>query len=626
MPFVRPGVQRTPPRSVAGAELRAHGQRARLLRIVSTALLSGLVAVSGLSAAPAPEARAAGERPKAVIIVGPTASLTSQNLIDGEQMARSAEAQGMDVRRVFHPRATWDRVLANIQGASLVVYMGHGNGWPSPYGPFQEKTKNGFGLNPYEGGSAANHTYYGGNPIRSNITLAPNAVVLLVHLCYASGNAEPGMAIPSEDIARQRVDGFAAAFLAVGARAVFSFGWNQKLDFIKALNTTDKTMDELFMTPATSGINGFVGWRNKRFASVRTPGAQNHLDPHTSHGYYRALTGDLGMTAAEWRDGTAPSAVTDPPAITSLEVAGASDAAGLTAGGASTGTFHPNGDGLADQLLVRHTVDRAAYLDVSVTDAAGAAVATYSAWSAAGSGSSTWDGRRAGGGYVPDGRYTLTYVPRDRYGNVGQSLSVEALVLTAIAVAPPSSAAFFSRDGDALAGGTTFKVTLNKPAEVTWTVVDQAGRLVRTFRSSAASDAGTLRFAWDGRDDAGDYVPDGTYRSVVTARTTLGEYGHERSVYVGAFRLAASTSSPARGDRVKFIVRSTERLDARPWLEITQPGLAPYSVRLEHVRGRKYRVTVTLKTGGTAGEMTLVVRGRDENGQTQQTLHRLPLR
>ena len=626
MPFVRLRVQGTLHRPAAGAELRAHRPRARLPENFAGTVLATIIAISGLSALPAPAAEAAGERPKAVIIVGPTGSLTSSNLADGEAMARSAEAQGMDVRRIFHPRATWERVLANIQGANLVVYMGHGNGWPSPYGPFQEKTKNGFGLNPYEGGSAGNHTYYGAKPIREKITLAPNAVVLLVHLCYASGNAEPGMAIPSEDIARQRVDNFAAGFLAAGARAVFSFGWNQKLDFVKALNTTDKTMDELFMTPAAGKINGFVGWRNKRFESVRTPGAVNHLDPHRSEGYYRAVTGDLAMTAGEWRDGTAPSGVTEPPAITSIEIADSPGTASVAGEGSTSGAFHPNGDGLADQLLVRHTVSRSAYLDVTVTDAGGATVDSYTHWSDAGPGSSTWDGRRAGGGYVPDGRYTLTYVPRDRYGNVGQAVAVEALVLTAIAVAEPSAAAFFSRDGDTLAPRSTFNVRLNQPADVAWTVLDAAGRLVRTVRSPAAADAGLLSFSWDGRDDAGAFVPDGIYRSVVSAGTSLGEYSHERTVFVGAFRLGSSTATPARGSRVKFVVRSTERLEARPWLEITQPGLAPYTVRLEHVRGRKYRVTVTLKSGGAAGEMTLVVRGRDENGQSQETLHRLPLR
>lgn len=620
MPVIYPDVQPTSHHRQPDASARGASRRS-----VIVALLTALLAAFGLTALPAPEARAAGERLKAVIIVGPTGSLTSQNLSDGEAMARSAEAQGMDVRRVFHPKATWDRVRADVQGANLVVYMGHGNGWPSPYGPFQEKTKNGFGLNPYDGGSASNHKYYGANPIRDNITLAPNAVVLLVHLCYASGNAEPGMAIPSEDIARQRVDNFAAGFLDVGARAVFSFGWNQKLDYVKALNTTDKTMDELFMTRASGSINGFVGWRNKRFASVRTPGVTNHLDPHTSHGYYRAVTGDLDMTAAEWR-GAAPEVVpTEPPEITSLAAAGPTSPTGIVGASASPGVFHPNGDGLGDSLLLHHSVNRATFLDVTVTNASGDTVRRYTAWSEPGASTSTWNGKRDDGGLVPDGEYTLTYVPRDWYGNIGAPASVKALVLAAAAVGVPSAAALFPSDGDTLASATTLKVTLSQPARLSWAVVDAAGQVMRTVRDGSATEPGVLTFKWDGRNDAGEWVAAGGYRSVVNVETDLGRYGHERTVYAGAFALTASTATPTRGSTVKFVVHSTEPLGGNPKLRISQPGVAPYGVTMNHVTGRKYRASVTLKSSGTAGVMQLLVRGVDKYGQVQETLHELPL-
>ncbi|MDP8905480.1 MAG: fibronectin type III domain-containing protein [Chloroflexota bacterium] len=270
-----------------------------------------LIAVAMLfvaSAAAAPRAvRAAspGAGMKAVIIVGPTHSLTSTNLSRGEAIAQKAESYGMDVRRVFHPKATWARVLNNIQGAHLVAYLGHGNGWPSPYGPFQENTKNGFGLNTVEGGSASDVTYYGANKIRNNIVLAANAVVLLSHLCYASGNGEPGMAIPGWDVARQRVDNFAAGFLYVGARAVFAYGTGTVVPVVDALFTTDKTMDEIFMTPGAKpqAHYGFVGWDNRRFDSERMPGFRNHLDPDPDKGFLRALTGKLAMSSATWRDG-----------------------------------------------------------------------------------------------------------------------------------------------------------------------------------------------------------------------------------------------------------------------------------------------------------------------------------
>ena len=77
------------------------------------------------------------------------------NLTDAELLAQAAESYGMDVHRIFFPNATWDEVVATRPDADLFVYMGHGNGWPSPYGPFQEDTKDGIGVGPYAGGGSA---------------------------------------------------------------------------------------------------------------------------------------------------------------------------------------------------------------------------------------------------------------------------------------------------------------------------------------------------------------------------------------------------------------------------------------------------------------------------------------
>jgi hypothetical protein len=284
-------------------------------------VLALLAAAAPLAVSPAP-AQASGSAPKAVVIVGPTGSSTAHFLDIGGRIADQAQAAGMDVRRIFHPRATPERVLANIQGAKLVVYLGHGNGWPSPYAPFQERTKNGFGLNAVEGGSASKHTYYGANWIRSNVSLAKHAVVMLVGACYSSGNGETGMPIPTEDVARQRVDNYASGFLAAGASAVFAFGWQQRLDIPRELMTGDRTFDEIFMVRSNGSPSGFVGWRDRYHASQRTPGAQNHLDPHSSQGYYRAVSGYLGVRASQWRGGNgetsiapAPSADTTPPTV-----------------------------------------------------------------------------------------------------------------------------------------------------------------------------------------------------------------------------------------------------------------------------------------------------------------------
>ena len=115
-----------------------------------------------------------------------------------------------------------------LQGASIVVYMGHGNGLTSPYHPTFDINNipsgvDGLGLNP-PGNTTNNGTtsYYGEATLAKYIKLAPNAVVIQAHLCYSAGNSEPGNPLPTLAVAKQRADNFTAGWLRTGARAVIS--------------------------------------------------------------------------------------------------------------------------------------------------------------------------------------------------------------------------------------------------------------------------------------------------------------------------------------------------------------------------------------------------------------------
>ena len=605
------------------------GVQRAVWRTLLVALLLALVVPFAPAPGVAGTAHAAAATPKAVFISGPTHERTDDNLADSEAMARQAEAAGMDVRRVFHPYATWDNVLANIAGASLVVYMGHGYGWPSPYtSRMMEDRQNGMGLNPYPGGGPTERKYYGAKYIRENIRLAPHAVVILNHLCYAAGNAEPGMAIPSLDVAHQRADNMANGWLAAGADAVFATTWGQSVNFPSTLMTADKTMEEIFQTPAGGSPAGFIGWRDVRLASDRTPGATVHLDPHSNYGYYRALTGDLDMTTAEWRSGAGsdgPPPGGDPnaaPQITSLSVG-----VGTTvAGSDSTPSFHPNGDGLDEQVVLSHRVTKAAYLDVTIRNSHGTLVRSFSVWSPLGASTSRWDGKGSDGRIVPDERYTLTYVPRDTAGQTGAPVATDVLVLTAIKLGKPSSVALFAADADALARRTKLGIALNQPAQVTWRIVDGAGTTVRTARSNSQLAAGTYSFVWDGRPDTGAWVPDGWYASVVQATTSWGTYEQQRRVYVGAFRTTPSIQSPARGGKLTLTMLRTEPMSGPVVVTIYQPGLAPWSVTATHPSKTKYKATFTLKSGGDAGTLVLVISGHDKYGGYQESQLSLTLR
>ena len=85
---------------------------------------------------------------KVVIIVGATHGATAGYRADADRAYAEAIKYTSNVIKVYSPNATWAKVKAAVAGASIVIYFGHGNGWPSPYtyDP-QYTTKDGFGLN-----------------------------------------------------------------------------------------------------------------------------------------------------------------------------------------------------------------------------------------------------------------------------------------------------------------------------------------------------------------------------------------------------------------------------------------------------------------------------------------------
>ena len=200
-----------------------------------------------------------------------------------------------NVVKVYSPNATWSRVKAAVVDASVVIYMGHGNGWPSPY-TFDPNytTKDGFGLNATAGAGDYNNKYYG-EPYMASIDLAPGAIVLLHHLCYASGNSEPGHAEPSVTTARQRADNYATGFLKAGASAVIADGHSGAERYLQALFTTHQSIEDMWRTMPNQ--NGNV----VKFASMRTPGVSVYQDPETpTSGFYRSLAiGTIGVTTDE---------------------------------------------------------------------------------------------------------------------------------------------------------------------------------------------------------------------------------------------------------------------------------------------------------------------------------------
>jgi len=560
----------------------------------------------------------AAEPPKAVIIVGPVEGLSNMYLGYGELWAERAEAQGMDVRRLFTPNATWSAVLDNIQGAKLVVFLGHGNGWPSPYSPFQEDTKDGFGLNASAGAGHENVKYYGANFIRRSVNLAENAIVVLGHACYSAGTGESWQAEPSLSVARERVDNFAAGFLAAGARTYFAYYFEQTRNMVADLFDSHKTMDELFMQPGGSATySGYSGTNAPYSDSIRTPGARIHLDQAPGYGWYRAIAGDLQMTTDEWLgapvepDTVAPDLSRFKPVASTVTFA--------TGGPASTRpvVFTPNGDGTTDSVGVATTLSESSYVDVVIQDLAdNRTVRRFTSWVTLGAGSVTWDGRKTDSTFVPDGDYKLTATPRDRAGNVGASAFAEVAARTSLRAPSATPALFFGRDGDTLAPSTRLDIRLTRSAVVSWKMFDRAGELIAVNLDKVETAPGVLTWTWDGRKADGTWASDGLFWSTVTATTDSGSYRHRFAVTHSAFKLYAPVSTAAAGTRVTFTVTSAETLMQNPTVMVSQPGLSPYRIFTTKTGTNRYRADITFKPGGP-GAANLRVWGFDvdERGQ-----------
>ena len=122
--------------------------------------------------------------------------------------------------------------------------------------------------------------------------------MFLHHLCYASGNSEPGQAAPTLTVARQRVDNYGAAFLAAGASAVIADGHSHTGYYLRALFTTASRSVELWR-----GAPNYNG-HDIAFTPTRSTGDG---DPRSGHrrrhpsGFYRSIVGNLSVMTHQSR-------------------------------------------------------------------------------------------------------------------------------------------------------------------------------------------------------------------------------------------------------------------------------------------------------------------------------------
>jgi hypothetical protein len=297
--LLRDGAQRASTRSdrpegqpVLAGRIPISTRRRRLTRLAPLAAVLLGLAVLGI----VPATAVAAGRIHVVVVVGPVESTTATYIADARALARQARYYGALVTEIYSPYATWSKVHLALQGADLLIYLGHGNGYPSPYGGFRASVMDGLGLNASAGNGNSNVRYYGESYLAAYVRMAPHAAVILNHLCYSAGNSEPGRANPTKSVATQRIDNFGAGFLRTGADVVFAEPRGDASFIVRDLFRSSKTMKQIFWDSSQA-----THTYSFTFASRRTSGRSAISDPYAPGRYYRSVVGYLSVTAALWR-------------------------------------------------------------------------------------------------------------------------------------------------------------------------------------------------------------------------------------------------------------------------------------------------------------------------------------
>jgi len=191
----------------------------------------------------------------------------------------------------------------------------------------------------------------------------------------------------------------------------------------------------------------------------------------------------------------------------------------------SSSFISPNGDGHSDRMTLSMTADEAITGSARVLDKSGRTVRRWAITRATG-GSWVWNGRNSAGTTVADGRYTFRVAGLDRAGN-RTARDLPVTVDRTIRSVTWSRSSFTPKVGQH--ARVTF--SLRRAARVTLSIV-QGSVLVRTVWTTKSLAAGSHGWTWNGRTSSGALVKPGTYRAVVSARSSIGTSSFSRTIVV----------------------------------------------------------------------------------------------
>jgi Big-like domain-containing protein len=297
-------------------------------RLIATAVLAAAL-VAPLTV-PTP-ARAAVAPVKVAFIVGPMgSSTTASNRSRADSLAAQAVALGATVTKAYSPSATYAKVRSAVAGANIVVYFGHGNGYPNPYGTtFRADRVDGWGLNTATTNGDADSwsdgtlVYCGEKALEGKLTStdgaaqrkycgagaiapAPGFVMVYIGSCYTAGGNENGSAAATNADARLHLAYFSRPVItALGGSGYFA---GRASGVIASLLTNpDESYGDIYNDNLPSDVTAYD------IGQALVPGAREWLSRQSSDPYWAyAFAGDPARTFAGGTSTfTAPTATAD---------------------------------------------------------------------------------------------------------------------------------------------------------------------------------------------------------------------------------------------------------------------------------------------------------------------------
>lgn len=226
-----------------------------------------------------------------------------------------------------------------------------------------------------------------------------------------------------------------------------------------------------------------------------------------------------------------------------------------------------------------------------------------------------WNGLTDAGTLAPDGRYTIVVSAFDDNGNQASTepwpVVIDTLPPSAKASGPAggSDALIFSPDGDG--SKDTLAIAQEGSVEDLWTanVVDAAGTAIRTWKTQ---NAGPAPATWDGKNDAGQIVPDGVYAYRLASTDRAGNSGSAK-----VENIIVNTQQPPVGVAIDMAAFSPNGDGVRDVLSLVpsvpvRTGLSTWKLSVLDADGKE-----RWSTGGSTPD-SLVARyqfiGKDASG------------